>query len=662
MADELIIKDFDQYHGSCDQAEALHHFEVEATPVKIPEEENETTEQRAQRLDRQRLENDKVKEQKKFYEAAQREPELATKLYNIREATRNEQPLATVVHMKVDNEGHPYAKIHHQMSDEEKKLYNKIIHQMADDGKNINAQLIEKMADGHFSFSIHDGKIIFDQMNEAQIASALMYLYHRGITNFEFPAGVDKDFVEKYQKAQEIKNQNPESYQPPKENHASIGFEYDSEAPQVTNGNAAQAAATPQQSTPTQTQTPAQQTPAPAATPAKPKPTYDEVVKDFEKWLGDDNQKKVSGLTYFKTGTSLLNGNITFSIYDKPHEDNYKNDGRPDKKGHYTECAYRICLRQDHGKLCGIDYYVPNDGKLPDPVADKLALMVKAQGALYMKLPKTLAPSDAGVFRNACARAGIIPKGIGINKFHANKMITEAENNIQDEKALYKYKGNLGRHLLELGKNDPKDPRYVLAMSLINQEKLFPLKQQLEGCLTDKLTKRVEGGKAEEVIGAAQTMKQLFTTISAQPDMSIGQLCQKLAPQDRAFEAELLQKLQAVGATDKTASSLDDNQMIALYETLEARNIETAKNTLIDKIKRNGGKDSVDTIVEREVNSANKALNITINKGLRDKGFKDGFNTIDFGTPTFDIPANTNTNTNNQPAPTRSTSRGGASI
>ncbi len=625
MADELIIKDFDQYHGSCDQAEALRHFEIEATSIKIPEAENETAEQRALRLERQRLEDDRVKEQKKFYEAAKREPELATKLYNIREASRNEQPPATVVQTQVDDDGHPYLKIY------------------------------RKMADGFFNFTIHDGKIVFGPMTETQMADALMYMYHRGITNFEFPAGVDKNFVEKYQKAQEIKNQNPESHQPPKENHASIGFEYDSEAPQVTNGNAAQAAAPQQQAT--SAQNTAQ---TPAATPAKPKPTYDEVVKDFEKWLGDDNQKKISGLTYFKTGTSLLNGNVEFSIYDKPHEDNYKNDGRPDKKGHYTECAYRICLRQDHGKLCGIDYYVPNDGKLPDPVADKLALMVKAQGALYMKLPKTLAPSDAGVFRNACARAGIIPKGIGINKFHANKMIAEAENNIQDEKALYKYKGNLGRHLLELGKNDPKDPRYVLAMSLINQEKLFPLKQQLEGCLTDKLTKRVEGGKAEEVIGAAQTMKQLFTTISAQPDMSIGQLCQKLASQDRAFEAELLQKLQAVGATDKTASSLDDNQMIALYETLEARNIETAKNTLIDKIKRNGGKDSVDTIVEREVNSANKALNITINKGLRDKGFKDGFNTIDFGTPTFDLP--TNTNTNSQPTPTRSTSRGGESM
>ncbi len=634
MADELIIKDFDQYHGSCDQAEALHHFEVEATPVKIPEAENETTEQRAQRLDRQRLEDDRVKEQKKFYEAAKREPELATKLYNIREASRNEQPPATVVQTQVDDEGHPYLKIY------------------------------RKMADGFFNFSIHDGKIVFGQMTEAQMADALMYMYHRGITNFEFPAGVDKDFVEKYQKAQEIKNQNPESHQPPKENHASIGFEYAPEAPQATNREASQAAA--QQQTPTAAPT----TPTPAATPAKPIPTFDEVVDDFEKWLGDNNQKKVKGLTYFSNDPRLLkkipiikklvNGDVEFSIYDKPHEDNYKNDGRPDKKGHYTECAYRIRLRQDHGKLSGIDYYVPNDGKLPDPVADKLALMVKAQGALYMKLPKTLAPSDAGVFRNACARAGIIPKGIGINKFHANKMIAEAENNIQDEKALYKYKGNLGRHLLELGKNDPKDPRYTLAMSLINQEKLFPLKQQLEGCLTDKLTKRVEGGKAEEVIGAAQTMKQLFTTISAQPDMSIGQLCQKLASQDRAFEAELLQKLQAVGATDKTASSLDDNQMIALYETLEARNIETAKNTLIDKIKRNGGKDSVDTIVEREVNSANKALNITINKGLRDKGFKDGFNTIDFGTPTFDLP--TNTNTNSQPTPTRSTSRGGASI
>ena len=659
MADELIIKDFDQYHGSCDQAEALRHFEVEATPVKIPEAENETTEQRAQRLDRQRLENDKVKEQKKFYEAAQREPELATKLYNIREATRNEQPAATVVHMKVDNEGHPYAKITHQMSNEEKELYNKIIHQMADDGKNIDAQLIEKMADGHFSFSIHDGKIIFDQMNEAQIASALMYLYHRGITNFEFPAGVDKDFVEKYQKAQEIKNQNPESHQPPKENHASIGFEYDSEAPQVTNGNAAQAAAPQQQATPTQTQTPAQQTPAPAATQAKPKPTYDEVVKDFEKWLGDDNQKKISGLTYFKTGTSLLNGNVTFSIYDKPHEDNYKNDGRPDKKGHYTECAYRICLRQDHGKLCGIDYYVPNDGKLPDPVADKLALMVKAQGALYMKLPKTLAPSDAGVFRNACARAGIIPKGIGINKFHANKMLAEAENNIQDEDALYKYKGKLGKHLLELGNHDPKDPRFALAKSLIKQEKLFSLKQLLETSLTDKLNDRIKGQKPEEIIASAETITQIFCTIANNPDISINELAESLSKQAQSRSSVLLQKLQETGASGKKAYELNPTQLIAIYDLLEKENIKNAKQNLDKQIYVHKKKDP-ETVVKETVEDSSRALNKNINKALTNIGFKNDFSTMDFGTR-FDYTPNI-PNTNGRQATARSTSRGGASM
>lgn len=635
MADELIIKDFDQYHGSCDQAEALHHFEVEATPVKIPEAENETTEQRAQRLDRQRLEDDRVKEQKKFYEAAKREPELATKLYNIREASRNEQPPATVVQTQVDDEGHPYLKIY------------------------------RKMADGFFNFTIHDGKIVFGPMTEAQMADALMYMYHRGITNFEFPAGVDKDFVEKYQKAQEIKNQNPESHQPPKENHASIGFEYAPEAPQATNREASQAAA--QQQTPTAAPT----TPTPAATPAKPIPTFDEVVDDFEKWLGDNNQKKIKGLTYFSNDSRLLkkipiikklvNGDVEFSIYDKPHEDNYKNDGRPDKKGHYTECAYRIRLRQDHGKLSGIDYYVPNDGKLPDPVADKLALMVKAQGALYMKLPKTLAPSDAGVFRNACARAGIIPKGIGINKFHANKMITEAENNIQDEKALYKYKGNLGRHLLELGKNDPKDPRYTLAMSLINQEKLFPLKQQLETCLTDKLNERIKGRKPEEIIAAAETISQIFCTIADNPDMSINSLAQKLSEQANSprLTALLTQKLQELGAGGKTASQLDASQLVAIYDLLEKKNIENAKEHLDKEISTHKKQDP-ETVIQNAVKSSSRALNQNINKTLANIGFKNDFSTMDFGTR-FDYTPNI-PNTNGRQATVQPTSRGGASI
>lgn len=585
----LLFDDFNTYPTPTSDEQALTALRAEATAKKIPALPDETTAQRSERLRLQNEENRKVKNAADFYKAAEKNPSLANKLYNIREAGKNDHP-QTHSELKVDNEGNPYLKIYRQMEG------------------------------GFFDFSVHDGKVVFNgKMDDAHMAEALDFLFRRGITNFELPQGIDKNFAETFRQAQAERLAKPENLAAAPANNAQITFS----AP------INQEAITPQ----------SWKNPS-----VEEKKDFKKDVADFENWLGDANQKKKPDLSYFKHNN--WDGSVEFSVYNSEDENNYKNDGKKDKNGVVKEtCAYRVKLTQKDGKLNGIQFHIPNDGKIPDGLADKFAAMIKAQGATFMNFPEGLAPSDAGVIRLACARAGIIPTGIGINKFHANKMISEAENNIQDEKELYKYKGHLGKHLLRLSQNDPKDPRYTLAMSLINQEKLFPLKQQLEGCLTDKLTERVNGGKAEEVIGAATTMKQLFSTISAQPDMPIEQLCQKLAPQDQAFQAELLQKLKNAGADKQSASSLNDAQMIALYESLEIKNIEEAKKTLVNKINRNKGKDSVDTIVEREVNSASKALNVTINKGLKDKGFKDGFSTIDFGAPTFDVPANTNTNT-----------------
>lgn len=585
----LRFSDFNNYPTPTTDEQALAALRAEATAKKIPAGANETTAQYAERLRLQNEENRKVKNAADFYQAAERNPSLANKLYSLREAGKNNRPPAHS-ELKVDNEGNPYLKIYRQMEG------------------------------GFFDFAVHDGKVVFNgKMDDAHMAEALDFLYRRGITNFELPQGVDKNFAETFRQVQAQRRERPGAQAAAPANDTQITFSEPIDKDAVT---------------PKEWKNPSNEE----------KQGFEKDVSNFEDWLGDNNQKKKIGLSYFKHYN--WDGSVEFSVYNSEDPNNYKNDGKKDKNDVIKEtCAYRVKLTQKDGKLNGIQYHIPNDGKIPDALADKLVSMVKDQGALFMNFPEGQAPSDAGVFRLACARAGIIPTGIGINKFHAQKMINEAENNIQDEKALYKYKGHLGKHLLKLCQNDPKDPRYTQAISLINQEKLFPLKQQLEGCLTDKLTERVNGGKAEEVIGAATTMKQLFTTISAKPDMSMEQLCQKLAPQDQSFQTELLQKLKNAGANEQTASSLNDAQMIALYESLEIKNIEEAKKTLVDRINRNKGKDSVDTIVEREVNSASKALNVTINKGLKDKGFKDGFSTIDFGSPTFEVPANTNTNT-----------------
>ncbi len=603
MADYIKFNDFNNYSTPTSNREALNKLKEEATPRTIPAVENESTEQHIARMHEQMTANQEVKEQKNVYKAAQQNPALANKLYNIREAGKNDVP-PTNAELKVDDNGNMYLKIMKQM-----------------DG-------------GFFDFAIKDGKVVFNgKLDDAHMAEAIDFLYRRGITNFELPQGVDKDFVETFKRTQEQRAQNPANLAAAPANSATVTPVAETELLDEE-----------------------KVTPKEWKNPNKSNSTgIEKDVESTKEWLGDANQMKKENLSFF-VNRDILSGSTEISVYDSEDPDNYKNDGKKDKNGVVKEtCAYRIKLYEKDGKLDHIGFYVPKSGKCPDPLADKLVALAKDQGANCINFPEGLSPADSGVFRLAAARAGMIPLGISINKFHANKMLSEAENNIQDEGALYKYKGRLGKHLLRLSQNDPKDPRYSLAMSLINQEKLYPLKQQLEGCLTDKLTERVNGGKAEEVIGAATTMKQLFTVISAQPNIPVEQLCEKLAPQDKEFQAELLQKLQKAGANGQTASSLNDEQMTALYDSLEAKNIEAAKKTLVDKINRNKGKDSVDTIVEREVGSASKALNVTINKGLKDKGFKDGFSTIDFGAPTFEVPANTNTNSYTSTALRRNT-------
>ena len=214
--------------------------------------------------------------------------------------------------------------------------------------------------------------------------------------------------------------------------------------------------------------------------------------------------------------------------------------------------------------------------------------------------------------------------------------------------------------MLELGKNDPKDPRYTLAMSLINQEKLFPLKQQLETCLTDKLNERIKGRKPEEIIASAETITQIFCSICEKPDMTINELSETLSTQADSPElkAQLAQKLQEMGANGKTASELNTAQLTAIYDLLEKKNIEQAKQNLDKQINKNKKKDP-ETVVQEAVEASSRALNKNINKALSNKGFKNDFSTMDFGTR-FDYTPNI-PNTNGRQATVQPISRGGAS-
>lgn len=586
MAENILNIDLYESAYSCSEDEMIDHFRRAAEAEKAKG-------------------NGKTEFQD-LYEASKKHKKLATAFYNIYEATRRDSPPKTVAKYIIDNEGKPALQIYRQLEG------------------------------GHFDFSIHDGKVVLPEgLSEDKLLEVLDFLYRRGITNFELPASQrGTGFEELCQKVQAKREADPETHMPspqsdphyiPREEPEDESAEAALARPGVIGLSAEQPQGTQQQKT------------------EKAPDSFNEVVRKFEDWLSQ-KQGKNEGSGYYKEGMKSK----IFSVYDNNNnKNNLKNDGKKDKDDVIQErgLQYRVKLIEKDGKLAGIEYYIPNNGKLPDPLADQLAAMVKSQNALYMDFKEAPTQADAGVIRLACARAGIIPRGEGFNfnEIHAQKMIQEAQNALS-EKDTFKYKGQMGRHLLNLCNGNTEDRRYETALKLIKQSKLYPLKEQLEGVLTKQLSERIRGGKAEEVIGSAKTIEKIFTNIADNPDSSISELCQALSDQDATLAAQLQQNLQNAGAKD-SAVELTDEQMLILYKTLEAKEIEKTKLNLTNKINRNRGKDSEDTIINREVNVAYNALNRTVNKKLNDNGFNSGYSTVDFGNPTFEMPANNQPNT-----------------
>ena len=98
----------------------------------------------------------------------------------------------------------------------------------------------------------------------------------------------------------------------------------------------------------------------------------------------------------------------------------------------------------------------------------------------------------------------------------------------------------------------------------------------------------------------------------------------------------MLEKLQKVGASDQTASRLDDEQILTLFNVLETKNIEKAKKELNYKINHNKDKESTDNIIEKAVKNEQRIFHATLNEKYRDRSFSSQFPPIEFGTPTFE--------------------------
>ena len=454
--------DLSDYQGSCDAEEMKRTLKAEmsenlqwqyddiASRMAILKSENNSVDPALVTAERAYLMEKLVPIKMKLAqidEKIQKNNTLLTKLYNIRESAKNDPDYKNVTSsIEFDDKGKPSLKI------------------------SLSQQMEGAVG---FDFSIHDGKVVFGQLSPDKMIEVLDFLYRHGVTNFELPQGAPKN-VEEAKKILDEKGPE-ESKIPAEEKLEGISPELaEKTEEQMTEEEKQQVAAAAERAAEqpssnaigrdeaAEAEEAAYQAAAgnAATATATNENSNEKKFKDAKKELRTWAEKTLGKQKGYGLHVSYCGFGNTFSFYQDNSQDWEKDDGKKDKKGKRKEdgLLFRVRLHKGKdGKLGGISYYVPKNGKIPDNLAGKMAAMVKSQGALFMNFPEGLPDGDAGVFRKACAQNGVIPtgKGVSINENQARNMIKEAENNLNKSKAL-KYKGQMGRYLLRQGteKND----------------------------------------------------------------------------------------------------------------------------------------------------------------------------------------------------------------
>ena len=639
MANELNIN-MDEYICTCSSEEMqknLTRETIENSPLQRRYEETDyklellkqsenpelATAERAYLMSEQvRIRKELNQEKSKIEAIIEKNKTLLTKLYNLREAFLNDGK--SLAEKADDREG------------------SKVKSAEITFDSNGNPSLEVKMADAiGFDFKIHDGKVILpSNLSDEQLLEALDFLYRRGIS-YELPnSEKGTTFEEVYKRVEEKRNADPETHKPDinktKEEDWS-GIEPYYGTPNAENVNGSEGAAAAGNTIPSATGTPSY------ITKPEEKKKSEGFKAAFEKMTGflEKEQNKRKDLSYFVDGDAG-SSQVVFNVYNNENDQNLKKDGKKDKDGAYKEtCAYRVRLTQKDGNLSKIEFHVPNGGKMPDGLADKVAEIVKGQGALYLNCPKGLSPADAREIRNSCARFGILPKGINVSEKHAAKMIQEAENALSD-KDLVKYKGLLGQHLLELAKGDPNDRRYNMAISLINQEKYTPFKDCFDNLIKPDIEKKGRETTADVVIGSARAAEQLYLLYKENTATSFETLANSNILDDQTKQA-FLQNLQNANIVPDSGTSMKEmsqEQLKALFDALTIKQTAEAKEELTRDVNAENNKHDKVEAVRNAVSDARNALS-NIVSDLEANGLK-GSRAPYLGNPKFN-PAPNNT-------------------
>ncbi len=452
---------------------------------------------------------------------------------------------------------------------------------------------IQKQMDGApFFFAIRDGKITFPdkQVSEDQMKTLLDFLYVRGIKNFELPPTIEPSIKEAFEKAQAARaeeankksqeNNKNRPYEQQKEEPAPQNIISGEELPQIiSDPSSEQWLKKSDQLTPEKDK-------------EKKKEGYPKAIEEMETWL-QKSKGKQKNRSYFRHERSdnlrqfvSLSGWTVFSVYPNSNPNNYKLDGKRDKNGNVNETySYRIMIKPDGKGGINVGYAMPKGAKVTGDVADKVIGLQKSQGNKYIRFPKGLSDDDTGEFRMACARAGVIPRGININEHHAKRMIETAAGSLS-EKDLIEFKYRLAVQM-EINMGADTNGRQAGKIAELKGEYFFkPFKDNFDDVLKPGLQNAINGKEADKVIGASRAIQDIYGLYEKASQGTMGDLVSLMKPEDQKAFMESLHKAGITFDEEINVRQMPKEYMSKMFDVMSARHSSEAKKELNDEFVR----------------------------------------------------------------------------
>ena len=453
---------------------------------------------------------------------------------------------------------------------------------------------IQKQMDGSPAFfAIRDGKVTFPDrpISADQMKDLLYFLYMRGIKDFELPPNIDPNLKETFEQAQAARAEE-EANRP---NPDTRPYEEQREEPRVENtidGEDEMPEVAADASKEQWLNNSDELKPEKAKDKEKKKEGYSKAIDEMHKWL-QKSKGKVKGESYFATEHAdnlrdfvHLRGWTVFSVYPNRNPDNYKLDGKRDKNGNINETySYRIMIKPDGKGGIKVGYAMPKGAKVTDDVADKVVALQKSQGNKYIRFPVGLSDDDTGVFRLACARAGVIPRGININEHHAKKMIDAAAGTLSDEE-FTEFKYRLALQLEQNTNGNPKARQATKIAELKGEYFFKPFKDNFDDVLKPALQDAISGKEADKVIGASRAIQEIYSLYEQASQGAMGDMLKMMSQEDRqAFLAKMQQGGIEFDA-EKSVREMPKDYMKAMYDVLSDKHSKAAVKEMEEEFAR----------------------------------------------------------------------------